>query len=264
MIDTHAHIYLPEFDVDREAILTRSREAGVTKIYMPNIDHTTMDIMLDAERKYGDQCIAMMGLHPCSVKKDFEKELVQIEEWLGKRKFAAVGEIGTDLYWDKTFWEEQKEAFRLQVTWAKKYKLPIVIHCRESMDQTIELLEPLLSDGLTGIFHCFSGNLEQANKIVAMGFYLGLGGVTTFKNGGLDKVLPEINLANIVLETDSPYLAPVPHRGKRNEPSYLPLIAGRIADIKGMPLEKVTEATKVNSDKVFGERVVLDDGLINP
>ena len=228
-IDTHAHIYLKEFDPDREEMLTRAREADVTKIYMPNIDRQSVDALLESEARYGDQCVAMMGLHPCSVKKDFEQELYHVEEWLTKRKFAAVGEMGTDLYWDKTFWEQQQEAFRLQVLLAKKFNLPIVIHCRESIDQTIGLLEKLVSDDLTGIFHCFSGNLEQANKIIAMGFYLGLGGVATFKNGGLDMVIPDIGLENIVLETDSPYLAPVPHRGKRNEPSYIPEIAQKIA-----------------------------------
>ena len=193
----------------------------------------------------------MMGLHPCSVKKDFEGELYGMEQWLSKRKFAAIGEIGTDLYWDKSFWELQKEAFTIQVSWAKKYKLPIVIHSRQSIDETIGLIEPLLGDGLTGIFHCFSGNLEQAKKIISMGFYLGLGGVATFKNGGLDKVLPEITLDNLVMETDSPYLAPVPYRGKRNEPSYIPLIAGKIAEIKKISLEEVQEATSRNSGKIF-------------
>ena len=250
--ETHAHIYLPEFDPDRAEMLERSRAAGIAKIYMPNIDHTSVDAMLDTESRYSGQCFAMMGLHPCSVKKDFVKELYLVEEWLTKRKFAAVGELGTDLYWDKTFWEQQKEAFRLQVTWAKKYNLPIVIHCRESIDQTIELLEPLLTGGLTGIFHCFSGNLEQARKIISMGFYLGLGGVTTFKNGGLEKVIPEIDLDKIVLETDSPYLAPVPHRGKRNEPAYIPLIAMKVADLKKISVEELQKATTKNSENIFG------------
>lgn len=231
--------------------MARARDAGVTKIYMPNIDHQSVDALLESEARYGDQCVAMMGLHPCSVKKDFEKELYGVEEWLTKRRFAAIGEMGTDLYWDKTFWEQQQEAFRLQVQWAKKYDLPLVIHCRESIDQTIGLLENLLSGGQTGIFHCFSGNLEQANKIIAMGFYLGLGGVATFKNGGLDKVIPEIGLESMVLETDSPYLAPVPHRGKRNEPSYIPGIAQRIADLKKVSLTTLQEATDLNVRKIF-------------
>jgi len=250
-IDTHAHIYSADFDKDREEVMERSREAGVNEIYMPNIDHTSMDGMLEVESDHPETCFAMMGLHPCSVKKDFESELYIVEQWLSKRKFAAIGEIGTDLYWDKSFWEQQKEAFTIQVSWAKKYKLPIVIHSRQSIDETIGLIEPLLGDGLTGIFHCFSGNLEQAKKIISMGFYLGLGGVATFKNGGLDKVLPEITLDNLVMETDSPYLAPVPYRGKRNEPSYIPLIAGKIAEIKKISLEEVQEATSRNSGKIF-------------
>ena len=250
-IDSHAHIYSDQFDNDREEMIARGREAGVEEIYMPNVDHTSVEGMLEVEGRHKDVCIAMMGLHPCSVKQDFEKELYGVEQWLSKRKFAAVGEIGTDLYWDKSFWEQQKEAFTIQVSWAKKYQLPIVIHCRQSIDETIGLLEPLLGHGLTGIFHCFSGNLEQAKKVISMGFYLGLGGVATFKNGGLDKVIPEISLDNVVLETDSPYLAPVPHRGKRNEPAYIPLIASKIVEIKKISLGELQEVTTRNAKKIF-------------
>ncbi len=250
--DTHAHIYSKEFLPDREDALRRAHEAGVDKIYMPNIDHTSIDAMLEVEMQYPGRCFAMMGLHPCSVKRDFEKELYLVEQWLGKRKFHAVGEMGTDLYWDKTFWEQQKEAFVIQVNWAKKYNLPIVIHCRESMDQTIEILEPLVDRNLRGIFHCFSGNVAQAKKVVAMGFYLGIGGVATFKNGGLDKVLPEVPLDRIVLETDSPYLAPVPHRGRRNEPSYIPLIANKVAELMKVTSEELKRSTSANAAKVFG------------
>lgn len=256
MIDTHAHIYAKEFDPDRDEVIRRAHDVGIEKIYMPNIDHTSIDAMLEAETRYNGVATPMMGLHPCSVKKDFEKELYLIEQWLGKRVFSAVGEMGTDLYWDKTFWEEQKEAFRVQVGFAKKYSLPIVIHCRESMNETIELLEPHLSDGLTGIFHCFSGNKEQAKKITSMGFYLGIGGVSTFKNGGLDKVIPEIDLDRIVLETDSPYLAPTPHRGKRNEPAYTRLIAEKVADLKKISLDDLREVTTNNAMKIFGGRAV--------
>jgi TatD DNase family protein len=193
----------------------------------------------------------MMGLHPCSVKKDFERELYIVEEWLSKRKFSAVGEIGTDLYWDKTFWEQQKEAFVIQMNWAKKYKLPVVIHCRESMDETIELVEQLQDGALTGIFHCYSGTVEQAERIVKLNFMLGIGGVSTFKKAGMDKVIPELPLDNLVLETDSPYLAPVPHRGKRNEPSYIPLIADKIAEYKRMKIEEVQTATTRNALALF-------------
>lgn len=250
-IDTHAHLYVEEFDKDRDDMMRRCGEAKVNKIYLPNIDHASIDRMMELEVKH-PHCQAMMGLHPCSVKKDFEKELYLIESWLNKRSFAAIGEMGTDLYWDKTFWPEQQEAFRIQAAWAKKFKKPIVIHSRESIDETIQLLEPLMDDSLTGVFHCFSGTLEQANKIIAMGFFLGIGGVATFKNGGLDKVLPNVDLKFLVLETDSPYLAPVPHRGKRNEPSYIPLIAKRVAELKKITMEEVMMKTTENAGRLFG------------
>jgi len=252
-IDTHAHIYSTEFDLDREDVLSRCLDLGISKIYMPNVDHTSVDAMLEVEHKHPDQCISMMGLHPCSVKKDFEKELYKVEEWLSKRKFAAIGEMGTDLYWDKTLWEEQAEAFTIQIGWAKKYKLPVVIHCRESIDQTIELLAPLADQKLKGVFHCFSGTYEQAKKITEMGFYLGLGGVSTFKNGGMDVVIPDLDLDTIVLETDSPYLAPVPHRGKRNSPAYIPLIAARIAELKRISIEELQSMTTLNAQRLFNQ-----------
>jgi TatD DNase family protein len=193
-IDTHAHIYHEDFIQDRVDMLQRCLDEGVTKVFMPNVDHASIDSMLELESRSSGQCFAMMGLHPCSVKKGFERELYVVEEWLSKRKFSAVGEIGTDLYWDKTLFDYQKEAFVIQVNWAKKYNLPIVIHCRESIDQTIELVQQMQDGNLKGIFHCFSGNTEQARQIIKLGFYLGIGGVATFKNGGLDKVLPDIEL----------------------------------------------------------------------
>jgi TatD DNase family protein len=249
--DTHAHIYLDEFRPDFDDVLVRADEAGVSTILMPNIDHTSIDAMLEVEMKHPDKCLAMIGLHPCSVKKDFEKELYGVEQWLGKRTFIAIGEMGTDLYWDKTFWEQQKEAFVIQANWARKYRLPMVIHCRESMDETIELLKPLAGGNLTGIFHCFSGSVLQAKQISEMGFYLGIGGVATFKNGGLDKVLPELSTDRIVLETDCPYLAPIPHRGKRNEPCYIPLIARRVAELMKLTEDELQKATSFNAEKVF-------------
>ena len=251
LTETHAHIYTEEFDADREEMLMRSEDVGVDKIFMPNVDHASIDRMMEVELRHPKRCFSMMGLHPCSVKKDFEKELYIVEQWLGKRQFTAIGEMGTDLYRDKTFWEQQKEAFQIQVNWAKKYNLPIVIHSRESIDETLDLLEPLLDGKLTGIFHCFSGNLEQAKKIIAMGFYLGIGGVATFKNGGLDKVLPEIDSKHLVLETDSPYLAPVPHRGKRNEPSYLSLVIQKISDIKKISEQQLAQDTTANALQIF-------------
>ncbi len=249
-IDSHAHLYKEEFDVDREEALLRAEQAGVHKIVMPNIDHTSIDAMMELELKHPTKCFATMGLHPCSVKKDFEKELYLVEQWLSKRKFHAIGEMGTDLHWDKTFWDQQKEAFNIQVGWAKKYRLPLIIHCRESIDETITLLETIANNKLTGVFHCFNGTIEQANKIIALGFYVGIGGVATFKNGGIDKVLPALDLSNIVLETDSPYLTPVPHRGKRNEPAYIPLVADKIVELKKITLSDLHVTTK-NADSLF-------------
>jgi TatD DNase family protein len=250
-IDSHAHIYAKEFNVDREETLRRTAELNVQKIVMPNVDHTSIDLMMEVETRKPEMCYATMGLHPCSVKKDFQRELYIVEDWLSKRKFSAVGEIGTDLYWDKTFWEEQKEAFTVQVNWAKQYRLPIIIHCRESIDETIALVESLQDGKLSGVFHCFGGSVEQAQKIIKLNFYLGIGGVATFKKGGLDIVLPEVPLEKLVLETDSPYLAPVPHRGKRNEPSYIPLIAEKIAEIKKASLEVVQKQTTMNALQLF-------------
>jgi TatD DNase family protein len=250
-VDTHAHIYHEDFKADREDMLQRCREARVEQIYMPNVDHASIDGMMELESRSEGMCHSMMGLHPCSVKRGFEKELYIVEKWLAARSFAAVGEIGTDLYWDKTLFEEQKEAFNIQVNWAKQYKLPIVIHCRESIDETIALVEKAKDDHLTGIFHCFSGNAEQATRITQLGFLLGIGGVATFKNGGLDKVLPEVLLEHLVLETDSPYLAPVPHRGKRNEPAYIPLVASRVGDIKKVAIDEIKRITTRNATRLF-------------
>ncbi|HRW98260.1 MAG TPA: TatD family hydrolase [Cyclobacteriaceae bacterium] len=253
-IDTHAHIYLSEFDTDKEQMIGRCKEAGVKKVFMPNIDHTSIDAMMEWEITNDPLCIAMMGLHPCSVKKDFEKELYLVENWLSKRSFAAIGEMGTDLYWDKSFWEEQKEAFKIQVAWAKQYDLPIVIHCRESIEETITLIEELKSEKLRGVFHCFTGTAEQATRINKLGFYLGLGGVATFKNSGLDKVIPNLDLDYLILETDSPYLSPVPYRGKRNEPSYIPIIGEKIAQLMNKSVDEIQLATTNNALTLFEKR----------
>ena len=253
-IDTHAHIYSAKFDSDRAEVIQRAVDNGVERIYMPNIDVDSIDAMLEAELRYPGVCVPTMGLHPCDVDKDFDKQLYVMEDWLNRRSFAAIGETGLDLYWDKTFFEHQKEALRIQIDWAKKKELPIILHCRESMDETIALVKSLNDDRLTGIFHCFTGSLEQAQEIVEMGFLLGIGGVATFKNGGLDKVLPELGLERLVLETDAPYLAPVPHRGKRNSPEYIPLIAHRVAELTGADLEAVAEITNRNALSVFKKR----------
>jgi TatD DNase family protein len=250
-IDTHAHIYASAFEKDIGAVIEKTLDKGVHEIYMPNIDHTSIDGMLELEAKYPGHCIPMMGLHPCHVNKNFEKELYIVEEWLAKRSFAAVGEMGIDLYWDKTFQSQQEEAFKIQIALAKKYQLPIVIHNRDAFEETISIVEREKDEKLEGIFHCFTGSAKEAQRIMDLGFYMGIGGVVTFKNGGLDKVLPEIGLDSIVLETDSPYLSPVPHRGKRNEPAYIPIIAEKIADCLHISLEEVTEKTTNNANTIF-------------
>jgi TatD DNase family protein len=250
MIETHAHIYDEAFAEDREAMLARAFSAGISEIWMPNCNSETIEGMMDLVTKYPNQCRPMMGLHPCYVKEDFEKELYIVEEWLNKEKFIAIGEIGMDLYWDKTFVKQQEEAFLTQCILAKKHNLWIDIHCRNAFWETVALIEKNADPNLKGIFHCFTGTLEEAQKAIELGFLLGIGGVATFKNGGLDKVLPFIDLQHIALETDAPYLAPVPHRGKRNEPIYLEIIAKKVGDLMGIGLEKVFEQTSLNAKKL--------------
>ncbi|MFT6866111.1 MAG: TatD DNase family protein [Cyclobacteriaceae bacterium] len=251
LVDSHAHIYSEEFEKDIHEVIERSKEVGIEKIFMPNVDHESIDPMLELSNKYPDYCIPMMGLHPCSVKRGFEKDLYEVETWLNKGGFSAVGEIGTDLYWDKTLFEEQKEAFKIQCGWAVKFKLPVVIHCRESIDETIDLVKPFYENGMKGVFHCFTGSLAQAKEITEMGFKLGLGGVSTFKNGGLEPVIKSIDLNHFVLETDSPYLAPVPNRGKRNEPSLIKNVALKIAEILDKDVNEIAEITTSNSYALF-------------
>lgn len=251
MIDTHAHIYLPEFENDIGQVIETSKKGGIDKIFMPNIDHNSIAKMLELEKRYDDYCIPMMGLHPCYVKENYTKELDIISSWLEQRKFCAVGEIGIDLYWDKSFVDEQVKAFEIQINWAKDHGIPIVIHCRESIDMTIDIVSKQQDGKLKGIFHCFSGNNDHAQKIIDLGFLLGIGGVITFKNGGLDQVIPNIDLKNIVLETDSPYLAPTPFRGKRNTPAYLQHIASRIAELKECEISEIAQTTTENAQTVF-------------
>ncbi|GMQ30331.1 TatD family hydrolase [Algoriphagus confluentis] len=253
LIDTHAHIYSSKFDSDRDQVIEEIRGAGIERIYMPNVDVETIDRMLECESRYGDLCIPMMGLHPCDVKEDFQKQLYIMEDWLNRRSFAAVGEIGTDLYWDKSTFEIQKEALKIQLSWALEKDLPVVLHCRESIDQTIEIIEEHQNGQLKGIFHCFTGTLDQAKRIISLGFLLGIGGVSTYKNGGLDQVIPFIGIQNMVLETDAPYLAPVPHRGKRNTPAYLPHIAQRVGDLLHVSAEQIALDTKQNALALFKE-----------
>lgn len=249
--DTHTHLYSEDFENDLPGLLEIAIASGVERFFMPNIDSSSVDGMLKIEKLYPEKCIPMMGLHPCSVSANWKEEMSLIESWLSKRKFAAVGEMGIDLYWDKTFIEEQKTVFRKQVELANQYKLPVVIHTRDSFDVAYELLQEIKKEEPCGIFHCFTGSSDQAKRVVDLGFYLGIGGVVTFKNGGLDKVLADIDLKNIVLETDAPYLAPVPFRGKRNEPVYLIKIAEKIAEIKKCSLEEVASVTTENSLNIF-------------
>lgn len=251
LLDSHAHLYAPEFAPDQKEVIRKAQAAGVAQILMPNVDHTSIDGMLQTEADQPTMCRPMMGLHPCSVKKDFQKELYIVEDWLGKRPFIAIGETGIDLYWDKTFLEQQKEALRIQLEWAKKYQLPIVLHTRDSFEEAYEVVAAAQDGTLTGVFHCFSGTPEQARRVMELKFFMGIGGVSTFKNGGLDTLLPDISLDYLLLETDCPYLAPVPYRGKRNEPAYLPLIARRVAEIKKMAVEEVAVSTSRNTRSLF-------------
>lgn len=251
MIETHAHIYDDQFADDREAMLQRAWSAGIQQIWMPNCDHTTIPGMMQLADAFPDRCLPMMGLHPCYVKENFEEELQIVEDWLNQRSFLAIGEIGLDLFWDKTFFEQQQQAFLFQCQLALHHNLWIDIHSRNAFWETVELIEKVANPKLTGIFHCFAGTLEEANKAIDLGFKLGIGGVATFKNGGLDKVLPYIDPRHIVLETDSPYLAPTPYRGKRNEPTYLDLIAQRVGDLMQCPKEEIIVQTTQNAQSLL-------------
>ena len=248
IIDTHTHIYLPEFDQDRDAVMRRATEAGVQQFLLPAIDASTHETMLSIEAAY-PECRAMIGLHPCSVNGNYLKEVSIIKNYLSKRKFIAIGEIGLDFYWDKTFSEQQFEAFHMQIAIALDEDLPIVIHSRDATDECIDVVSEY--PGLRGVFHCFSGNIEQAKKVMDLGFYLGIGGVVTFKNSGLDKVVSNIGLEKVILETDAPYLAPVPYRGKRNEPAYTKLVAEKLAALINRTTEEIAELTTQNAWDLF-------------
>ncbi|HVA97815.1 MAG TPA: TatD family hydrolase [Bacteroidia bacterium] len=251
--DTHTHLYAKEFDIDRNQLIENAIQKGVQRFFLPNIDSTFITDLLQLKNNFPENCFPMIGLHPCSVNENYVQELAIAANYLSKEKFIAIGEIGIDLYWDKTFFSQQQFAFRTQIEWAKKWNLPIVIHSRNSFDEVYEILSETNDNKLKGIFHCFSGNVEQAKKIIALGnFKLGIGGVLTFKNSGLDNVVKEIDLEHLVLETDAPYLAPTPHRGKRNEPSYLVLIAEKLAAIKNCSVEEIAEITTQNSKIIFG------------
>ncbi len=252
LIDTHTHLYLEQFDNDIDEVIKRALENKVEQFFLPNIDSTTIAPMMDLVSKYPDNCFPTVGLHATSVKENFKEELKIVEQQLENNKFYAIGEIGIDLYWDKTFLQQQEEAFEYQIELAKKHDLPIIIHARKSFNQIFNIIDKLNDDKLTGIFHCFGGSFEQANKIIDYkGFKLGIGGVLTFKNSKLGEVLKNVDLEHIVLETDAPFLAPSPFRGKRNESSYILNIAEKLAEIKNISLKKIAEITSKNAENLF-------------
>lgn len=256
LIDTHTHLYSDEFSTDRDLMIQRAVDAGVKRFYLPAIDSTYTEKMLQLEKQYPELMFPMMGLHPTSVQAEtYQEELAHVKSWLDQREFSALGEIGIDLFWDQTQLKEQQIAFKTQIGWAKEKQLPIVIHCRESFDEIFEILEEEKDELLYGIFHCFTGNKEQAIRAIDFGMKLGIGGVVTFKNGKIDQFLHEIPIEHIVLETDSPYLAPVPYRGKRNESSYLIQIVEKLVDIYNLTPQEIAQLTTQNALSVF-ERLI--------
>ena len=250
--DTHTHLYSEAFDDDRNEMIQRAIDAKVSRFFIPAIDSTYTNAMLQLEANYPEYIHLMMGLHPTHVKSNYEKELIHVEDMLAQRKFVGIGEIGIDLYWDKSTLDIQKKAFKHQIQLAKRYELPIVIHCRDAFDEIFEVLEDEKSDSLFGIFHCFTGTLEHARKAISYNMKLGIGGVVTFKNGKIDQFMNQIELKHIVLETDSPYLAPKPYRGKRNESSYILKVLERLSEVYNVSQEKIAEITTQNSKEIFG------------
>ncbi len=252
LVDTHTHIYLPEFDGDRDEVIKRALSSGVEKLLMPNIDAASVEQMLLVQKRYPEICFPMTGLHPTSVKEDFTIQLDKIRNLTAGHKFYAIGEIGIDLYWDKTFLREQITAFKEQVEFAIGTGMPVVIHSRNAFPEIFKVLEEYNKTGLKGVFHAFTGTLEDAEKAIGMGFMLGIGGIVTFKNSGLDRVVKQAGVDHILLETDSPYLAPSPHRGKRNESSYICIVNRKVAEIFGLTPEETASVTYRNSEKLFG------------
>ena len=250
--DTHTHLYSSQFNEDRNQMMQRALDAGVSRFFIPAIDSAYTDSMLDLEKNYPENVFLMMGLHPTSVKENYKEELNHVKEMIDKRSFFAIGEIGIDLYWDKTFLAQQQEAFRTQIQWAKEKGLPIVIHCRDAFDEIFEVLESEKDENLFGIFHCFTGTEEQAQRAISYNMKLGIGGVVTFKNGKIDTFLNQIPIEHIVLETDSPYLAPTPYRGKRNESSYITNVIDQLVDIYGLSFDEIAKITTQNSKDIFG------------
>jgi len=251
LIDTHTHLFSSQFDEDRHQVVQNAIDKGVSKMLLPNINSQTIDAMHQLCADFPTHCFPMMGLHPCDVKEDYLEELQIVKSHLEKGHYVAVGEIGIDLYWDKSTLDIQKEAFRQQLIWAKEYNLPVAIHIRESFDEVFEVIEDVNDDKLRGVFHCFTGTEVQAKKAIELGFLLGIGGVATFKNSGLDKTLKSLDLKHLILETDSPYLAPTPHRGQRNESSFLPLMAQKLAEIYDIDIEEVARVTTQNANTLF-------------
>lgn len=251
LIDTHCHLYLTDFEADRQSVIDRAVAEGVEKMYLPAIDSTELEHLLMLEKAFPGRCIPMMGLHPCSVKENYEDELQLVKDQLRVRRYAGVGEVGLDFYWDVSFTEQQYDAFRRQVDWAGELKLPVIIHSRNSLDECIGVIKDKQNGALTGIFHCFSGSVEQGRKIIDLGFYLGIGGVLTYKNSGLAEVVKDLPLENLVLETDAPYLTPAPFRGKRNESSYIKYVAQKLAEVKGVSVEEVAAVTTANAENIF-------------
>jgi len=252
LTDTHTHLYLEQFDSDRAEVIQKAMDNKITRFFIPAIDSTYYSAMFDLENQFPNNIFLMAGLHPTHVKDNFKDELDHVKKMLKERKFYAVGEIGIDLYWDKTYLQQQQEALKTQINWAKEMSLPIVVHCRDAFDEIFEILEDVKEDSLSGIFHCFTGNVEQARQAISYGLKLGIGGVVTFKNGKIDQFLNEIPLKNIVLETDSPYLAPTPFRGKRNESSYMVNVVDKLVDIYGLTPDEIAQITTQNSKDVFG------------
>lgn len=252
LTDTHCHLYLEDFNPDINLVMERAATEAVDKFFLPAIDSTTLAAMLSLEDRFPLQCKAMIGLHPCSVKENYRKELQLVADSLASRRFIGVGEIGMDLYWDTSFRKEQEEAFRTQIQWSLQYGLPISIHTRNAIDEAIAIVREYVPQGVRGVFHCFGGSYEQATQVIDAGFCLGIGGVITYKNSGLAAVMEKIGLEHLVLETDAPYLTPVPFRGKRNESSYLKYIAARLAAVKNCSIDEVAEVTTANAEKIFG------------
>jgi TatD DNase family protein len=252
MIDTHSHIYAEEFDADIDETIQRAKDAGVQYIILPNVDSESHTRMLKLEEKYADYCFAAIGLHPTSVNANYQSELKLIKSELERRKFIAIGEIGIDLFWDKTFFSEQIFCFQQQLDWALEYNLPVIIHIRDSFNETMQALEPYKNRGLRGVFHSFTGTKEQATQMLNFnGFMLGINGIITFKNSGLSEVIQQLDIKNILLETDSPYLTPTPFRGKRNESAYLKYICSKIAETKGMSTDTIQKITTKNANELF-------------